>query len=313
MAILHDRDNIFSGNYREIGIGIVNDGAIGDLYTQDFGNRSGIGSVVTGVVFDDSSMTNGAYDPGEGLGGATITANPGGHTTTTWASGGYNLSLPSGLYDITASVPGYDDLTYNGLYIAPNINFKVDFSLVPVPTGTQFNLCPGLNLISIPRVNTNFDTASEILNNICGGLPDSMWLYNCNLGTFTSFTVLDPPPGFTVAPTQPFWLNLASATGCLQTIDGAVPPVTPFNLCSGLNLLSLPIYSTSLNTAADLLAVVPTCNGIWQWRKSNGCGEPAGFQSFFPISLPSENFSMHHGHGFYANTTAAGTWTPPNP
>ena len=49
------------------------------------------------------------YDVGEGLGGVTVTATSTtgqAYTTTTWASGGYDLALPTGTYTVAFSGGG---------------------------------------------------------------------------------------------------------------------------------------------------------------------------------------------------------------
>ena len=75
------------------------------LVTQEFGWRQG-NAFLTGVAYTDTNRDN-FYEPGEGLGGATITAVGRNHQGTfrvqTWASGGYSLQLPPGSYTVTTS------------------------------------------------------------------------------------------------------------------------------------------------------------------------------------------------------------------
>lgn len=104
------RANLMNSGYSEVGAGI----AIGDwaepgvtydhavLLTEDFSDRGR--NYVTGVAFADHD-TDLFYDPGEGLGGIAVKASgaAGTFTTTTWASGGYELAVPDGSYTVTFS------------------------------------------------------------------------------------------------------------------------------------------------------------------------------------------------------------------
>ncbi len=110
------RLNILDGAMKEIGLGIAagnnyNGGAGGQVFnsvvtTQNYAHSTG-NAFFTGVVFRDTDANN-FYTPGEGVGGATVTATPAVGaplTTTTWTSGGYSLQVPPGDYTVTASGP----------------------------------------------------------------------------------------------------------------------------------------------------------------------------------------------------------------
>jgi hypothetical protein len=65
---------------------------------------------VTGVVYEDANG-NGGYDPGEGLGGAVVTAKPHGGagaaaSVQSWDAGGYSLWVKPGTYDVTIRFGG---------------------------------------------------------------------------------------------------------------------------------------------------------------------------------------------------------------
>ena len=103
------RVNLTSANFSEIGIAITGESnpatQVGPLViTQDLGNRSGYQAQFVGTVIDDADGDD-FYDPGEGLGGVTVTLRSGGATwtTTTWASGGYQIAVPAGTYQVTFS------------------------------------------------------------------------------------------------------------------------------------------------------------------------------------------------------------------
>ena len=104
--------------YSEIGIGLLTGvsptaapgGGFGldvgpALNTQEFGYRTG-DAFLTGTFYTDQNA-NAFYTPGEGLGGVAVRASGRGgqgvFQTLTWASGGYSLALPPGVYDVSAA------------------------------------------------------------------------------------------------------------------------------------------------------------------------------------------------------------------
>ena len=101
------RENIMDASFRDLGIGIVaapTNSPVGPLLiTQDFGNNFSYGNpYLVGVVYNDAN-SNGFYDEGEGIAGATLTITGAGGTTTTTttaAYAGYQLKLSHGTYTI---------------------------------------------------------------------------------------------------------------------------------------------------------------------------------------------------------------------
>ncbi len=66
------------------------------------------------------------------IGGATVTANPGGYTATTDAGGSYTLSnVPVGTYNLTASRTGYQSHTWYGLVVTGGQTTNVPDNLLP--------------------------------------------------------------------------------------------------------------------------------------------------------------------------------------
>lgn len=144
------RQNIHSTTFREVGIGVVNGsnggtGGVGpQLVTQDFGMTGGLLPFVTGVVYRDLNG-NGFYDPGEGIGGVTVTiANVNSYAVTA-ASGGYSVPVPvpgSGNYLVTFS-SGSVPTSQRSISVINGENLKVDYvvtgsppSPTPAPTST---------------------------------------------------------------------------------------------------------------------------------------------------------------------------------
>lgn len=77
---------------------------------------------LTGVVFRDGNG-NVRYDPGEGLGGVTVTA--GAFSTATNAAGGWSLKVPAGTYTVTASGGGFEGTASATASVTENV--AVDF------------------------------------------------------------------------------------------------------------------------------------------------------------------------------------------
>jgi hypothetical protein len=78
-------------------------------------------------------------------------------------------------------------------------------------------------------------------------------------------------------------------------------------------MVSLPIYSTSIAAASDMLADVPNCNAVFRWKRMLSCFSPLGFDSFFTVSSSEEDFTVVSAYGYWINVTTSGTWNPPNP
>ena len=104
------RANLLNPNFREVGLGVeVGDyrGRSSAFVTENFG-KTGTDLFLTGVAFDDRDGDR-FYDPGEQLGGITVTArNASGQTfkTTTSDAGGYDMALKPGTYTVTFSGAG---------------------------------------------------------------------------------------------------------------------------------------------------------------------------------------------------------------
>jgi hypothetical protein len=106
------RANLLNPAFVEAGIAVTPEGdpatRVGPLViTQDFGYRGLSNPFLLGVVFNDGNG-NAFYDAGEGLGGVQVTATglAGTFRATASASGGYQLNVPPGDYQVTFSGPG---------------------------------------------------------------------------------------------------------------------------------------------------------------------------------------------------------------
>ena len=118
----------------EVGIAVLRDTSpvtqVGPyLVTQDFGQPRVTGDAfLLGVSWDDTNG-NGIYDPGEGLGGASIqvTGTGGTFTTTSMSAGGYQVRVPDGTYQVTATGGSFGNARVISGVVVAGHNVKVDF------------------------------------------------------------------------------------------------------------------------------------------------------------------------------------------
>ncbi len=136
---------------RQIGIGIASQdtptGAF--IYRQtdttiDMASASDTNPFITGVVFEDATG-NGEYQPGEGLGGVTISVSNVG-TTATLDAGGYSIQVPPGIYSVTASGGGLSS-PITRTVVVQDQNMRLNFdedpngaSLTAAPNGSASGL-----------------------------------------------------------------------------------------------------------------------------------------------------------------------------
>jgi serralysin len=136
-----------SDNFKEIGLGILTGNYQGwnaVMVTQKFA-RSGSNSFLTGVIYTDAILNDDFYTVGEGLGGITVRATRQADnqvfSTTTFGSGGYQLALGAGTYNVQFS-GGTLGQTVSRTVTIGSINVKVDLAtdqlttLPPVPSNT---------------------------------------------------------------------------------------------------------------------------------------------------------------------------------
>ncbi len=145
------RNSIMNSNFRELGIEIrpendANTGVGPLIMTQNFGNRFALNgkSYLLGVIYDDQTTDDDFYTPGEGVGGVTVTAVDQSNssntvTATNWSSGGYQLLLDPGTYEVTFSGDldgdGQSDDSHTETVTMSSENFKLDLAtdqLTPV-------------------------------------------------------------------------------------------------------------------------------------------------------------------------------------
>ncbi|MEO0534037.1 MAG: CAP domain-containing protein [Cyanobacteria bacterium P01_A01_bin.123] len=134
------RTNILNDNFKEIGIGIRTgefQGYNAVMATQNFA-KSGSSTFLTGVAFDDGVTDDDFYTVGEGLGGiqvkATRQSDNAVFSTNTYGSGGYQVALTPGKYDVTFSGGGLSQAVNKTVTINSK-NVKLDLDTDDLPTG----------------------------------------------------------------------------------------------------------------------------------------------------------------------------------
>jgi hypothetical protein len=132
------RINIMDPAVTEVGIDVLDDTNpatdVGPfLVTQDFGSPRQAGNpFVLGVVWNDNNFS-GIYDPGEGISDIDviitgIDGTSGTFTTKSLAAGGYQVRVPNGTYQVTATGSGLQHtLVVPNVVVAGN-NVKADFN-----------------------------------------------------------------------------------------------------------------------------------------------------------------------------------------
>lgn len=134
------RNNIMSSSFREVGVSVIDNSSnigvddhttVGPfIITQEFGTQSGYTQQILGVVWEDG-WENGYYEAGEGYAGVDITilGDDGFmETTTTMTAGGFQAEVPSGTYEVRASVAGFGTYAIGYIDVGRD-NVKVDFNI----------------------------------------------------------------------------------------------------------------------------------------------------------------------------------------
>ena len=158
------RQNIHNTTFREVGIGVVlgsngGSGGVGpQLVTQDFGTVGGLLPFVTGVVYRDLN-SNGFYDPGEGVGGVTVTVSNANSFAVTASSGGYSVPVPgSGSYTVTFS-GGSVPTNQKSASVINGQNVKSDY----VVTGSTPTPTPGATRLANISTRAVVGTNANVL------------------------------------------------------------------------------------------------------------------------------------------------------
>ena len=229
------RQNIHSTTFREVGIGVVlgsnGSGGVGpQLVTQDFGMVGGLPPFVTGVVYRDLNG-DGFYEPGEGVGGVTVTVSNTNSYAVTASSGGYSVPVAgSGSYTVTFS-GGSVPTNQQSVSVSNGQNVKSDYvvtgSATPTPTppagptrlaniSTRAVVGTGANVLIGGFIVTGTQSKKVIVRGIGPSLPLPGKMLNPMLE-------LHDPSGAVIAANDNWGQNANSA----EIVDSGVAPTNP--------------------------------------------------------------------------------------
>ena len=129
------RLNLLNASFTDIGVGLATgtfSGSNAMLATQDFAYSASSGPYLTGVVFNDARIHDNFYEPGEGLGGISITAvrtsDNATFSITSYPSGAYTLAVPAGTYTVTATGSGLGGAVVHNNVTVGSQNVEQDFT-----------------------------------------------------------------------------------------------------------------------------------------------------------------------------------------
>jgi uncharacterized protein YkwD len=250
------RLNIHSTNFREVGIGVVlgSNGNVGpQLVTQDFGTVGGLPPFVTGVVYRDLNG-NSFYDPGEGVGGVTVTVSNSDNYAVTASSGGYSVPVPgSGNYLVTFS-GGSAPTSQKNVNVVNAQNAKADYvvtgTATPTPTPTPGAPATLANISTRAVVGTGENvliggfivTGTQAKRVIIRGIGPSLPLPGKMLDPML---VLHDSSGAVMGANDNWGLNGNSQ----EIIDSGIPPSNPSEPALLMNLA--PGSYTAVLSGAD--------------------------------------------------------------
>jgi hypothetical protein len=239
------RQNIHSTTFREVGIGVVlgsngGSGGVGpQLVTQDFGMVGGLPPFVTGVVYRDLNG-DGFYEPGEGVGGVTVTVSNTNSYAVTTSSGGYSVPVAgSGSYTVTFS-GGSVPTNQQSVSVSNGQNVKSDYvvtgSATPTPTpppgptrlaniSTRAVVGTGANVLIGGFIITGTESKKVIVRGIGPSLPLPGKMLNPMLE-------LHDPSGAVIATNDNWGQNANSA----EIVDSGVAPTNPSESAILMNL-----------------------------------------------------------------------------
>jgi uncharacterized protein YkwD len=188
------RLNLLNGNFTDVGTGVATgtfQGFNSLLATQDFAYSSGIGPYLTGVVFNDAQIHDNFYEPGEGLGGVTITAvrasDQATFTTTSYPAGAYTLAVPAGTYTVTATGGSLGAAIAHSNVVVGGHNVEQDFTPTQPFVAGRF----------VFYNNSAFDGHDAALNALDDGAiaPDKQALLPGVPASFVNYTSYSRGPG----------------------------------------------------------------------------------------------------------------------
>ena len=325
------RKNILKDNFREIGIGAIEDtfttpnrtyNAV--ITTQKFAH-SGSSIFLTGVAFDDLVIDDSFYNIGEGLSGIEVTAtrqsNNQTFTTHTMAAGGYQLALIPGTYDVTFSQnEAQIGSTYSIIIDDQNVKLDLDTSNIieATPTSSPSPVTMGEvgQVSNFNHISQTITLDNSYVNPVVfisplsrnGGDPAIVRITNIQDDSFTAYVQeAEYRDGYHAKETFNY---LVLEAGTWQLGDGTILEVGTLNsnLTTNSGWETIDFISDFADTPV-ILSQVQTNNDDQFVRIRQ---KQASSNNFF-LSLEEEEALKPSGHltetvGWLAIESGAGTW-----
>ncbi len=176
----------------------------------------------------------------------------------------------------------------------------------------QFTLSEGFNAISMPlgnayaRVGTDevvkIETALDLISAIDGCRSVRKW------DAGAQRHVANEEVDFEIVPGAPYLIEMAAGAEDVLTLEGEPLPVitdvelTANPLSTNINLVTVPLYRTDIDTAEKLANEIPNCDAVWRWDRVGD-----GYEGH-PKGTGINNFTVSPGLSYYVNVSRAGSW-----
>lgn len=330
------RKNILNNSFREIGLATLRgDFEIYDdslMVTQNFDSlmvtqnfaKSGSDVFLTGVAFDDSVVVDDFYSVGEGLGGIEVTAvrqsDNSSFTTTTMTSGGYQIALDAGTYDVSFANNNQTIGNTSQISIGSE-NIKLDLNLALNIDNLSLNLAQHIGEVGqISDLNHNNQTIqldNTYLNPVVFALPLSFNGVDPAVARITSiennsFSIfLQEPEYKDDFHTQESLSYLVLEAGTWELEDGTILEVGSLDtnsITTSSEWESIDFNSDFQQTPV-ILSQVQTYNGNQFVRTRQNSFSSDGFQ----LAMEEEEALKPTGHvtetlGWFAIESGSGSW-----
>ena len=316
------RKNILNNSFREIGLAtLTGDFEIYNslMVTQNFAT-SGSDVFLTGVAFDDSVVDDDFYSVGEGLGGIEVTAvrqsDNSSFTTITMTSGGYQIALDAGTYDVS--------FTINNQTLGNTSQISIGSENIKLDLNTEnFNLNPAQHIGEVGQIsdlnhlNQTIQLNNTYLNPVVfalplsfnGGDPATARITDIQDNSFSIF--LQEPEYKDEFHTQESLSYLVLEAGTWELEDGTILEVGSLDtnsITTSAEWESIDFNSDFQQTPV-ILSQVQTYNGGQFVRTRQNLSSSDGFQ----LAMEEEEALKPTGHvtetlGWLAIESGSGSW-----
>ena len=315
------RTNILNNSFREIGLGTLTgdfNGYNSLMVTENFA-KSGSDVFLTGVAFDDLVQDDDFYTVGEGLGGIEVTAirqsDNLSFTTTTMPSGGYQIALDAGTYEVSFSNNNQTIGNTRQVTIAgENVKLDLDTSNLAVETPQQMGEIGRID--NLTHVNQTIQLNNTYNNPVIFALPLS---YNGADPAIARITHIQDD-NFSVyvqeaeykdgAHTQESFSYMVLEAGTWELADGTLLEVGTLNTNSTTTSSWSSIdFEHDFSSTPAILSQVQTNYDNQFVRTRQKSATVAGFE----LAMEEEELLKHSGHltetvGWLAIESGSGNW-----